>query len=86
MYSIDATCHAAQDRIYLLQNPAPASPLVKLVHGHKEVLKILAEIFIKANPPAVPPRMPFRKVVQKKLQEVNQKGRHNQSQSSMQKI
>ena len=34
MYSMGATYHAAQDLIYALQNPAPASPLVKLGHGH----------------------------------------------------
>ena len=32
----------------------------------------LAEIFRKANPSAVPPRVPVREVGQKKIQEVNQ--------------
>ena len=71
MSSMDATYHAAQDLIYALQNPETASPIVKLGNGHKEALKTLAEIFIKANPPAVPPRVPVREVGQKKLQEVN---------------
>ena len=51
MYSMDATYHSAQDIIHALQNPAPASPLVKLGHGHNKALKTLAEILIKANPP-----------------------------------
>ena len=72
--SMDATYHAAQDLMYALQNPEPASPLVKSVNGHKEALKTLKEIFRKANPPAVPPRVPVREVGQKKLQEVNQEG------------
>ena len=46
--------------------------MVKLGLGHKESLKTLADIFIKANPPAVPPRVPFREVGQNKLQELNQ--------------
>ena len=33
MSSMDSTYHAAQDLIYALQNPAPASPLVRLGHG-----------------------------------------------------
>ena len=37
-------------------------------------MKTIAEIFRKANPPAVPPRVPVREVGQKKLQEVNQGG------------
>ena len=52
MSPMDATYHAAQDLIYTLQNPAPASPLVKLGNGHKEALKTLADIFRKANPPS----------------------------------
>ena len=47
MSSIDATYHAAQDIIYELQNPEYASPIVKLVNGHKEALKALADIFRK---------------------------------------
>ena len=47
MSSIDANYHAAQDIIYALQNPAYASPLVKLGNGHKEALKDLADIFRK---------------------------------------
>ena len=74
MFSVDATYHSAQDLIYALHNPAPAWPLVKLGNGHKEASETLAEIFRKANPPAVPPRVPVREVDQKKLQEVNQEG------------
>ena len=54
--SMDATYHAAQDRIYSLQNQVPTIPLVKLGNVHKESLKTLADIFRKAKPPAVPPR------------------------------
>ena len=72
MSSMDATYHATQNLIYALHNPAPASPLVKLGHGHKEALNTLADIFRKANPPAVPPRVSVREVGQKKPQEVNQ--------------
>ena len=71
MSSIDSTYHAAQDLKYLLHNPSPSSPLVKLGHRHKEALKTLADIFRKASPPAVPPRVPVREVGQKKLQEMN---------------
>ena len=46
---------------------------------YKIQLKTLAEIFRKANPPAVPPRMPVREVGQKKLQEVSQEGTHMKS-------
>ena len=72
MSYMDATYHSTQDIIYAIQNPEPASPLVQLGHGYKESLKTLANIFRKANPPAVPPRVPRRGVDQKKLQEVNQ--------------
>ena len=71
---MDATYHAAQDIIYALQNPEPASTLVKLGNGQKEALKNLAEIFRKVNPPAVPPRLPVREVGQKKLQYMNREG------------
>ena len=74
MYSMDANYHAAQDLIYALQNPAPASPLVNFGNGHREALKTLADIFRKPNPPAVPTRVPVRDVGQKKLQEINQEG------------
>ena len=37
-------------------------------------MNTLEGIFRKANPPAVPPRVPVRKVGKKKLQEVNQEG------------
>ena len=37
-------------------------------------MKTLSDILRKANPPAVPPRMPARQIGQKKLQEVNQEG------------
>ena len=74
MSSMDETYHAAQDIIYELQNPEPASPLVKLGNGHKEALNTLPNIFRKANPPAVPPRVPVREVGQKKLQYMNREG------------
>ena len=74
MSSMDATYHAAKYLIYSLQNPEPESPLVKLGNGNKEALKILEEIFRKANPPAVPPRVPVREAGQNKLQEMNQEG------------
>ena len=67
MSSMDATYHAAQDQIYALHNPAPASPLVKLGHGHKEALNILSDIFIKAKTSAVPLMVPIREVDQIKL-------------------
>ena len=72
--SMGATYHSAQDLIYALHNPEPAIPLVKLVDGHKGSFRALLEIFRKANPPAVPPRVSVREVGQKKLQEVNQEG------------
>ena len=50
MSSMDATFHAAQELIYALQNPEPTIPLLKLGNLHKEALRTLAEIFIKANP------------------------------------
>ena len=37
-------------------------------------MKTLADIFRKANPPAVPLRLSVREVGQKKLQEMNQEG------------
>ena len=74
MSSTDATYHAAQYLIFALHNPAPSIPLVKLENIHKEILKKLAEIFRKANPPVVPLRVPVREVGQNKLQEVNQEG------------
>ena len=72
--SMDATYPVAQDLIYTLQNTEPAIPLGKLRNGNKEALKTLEEIFRKANPPAVPPRVPVRELGQNKLQEVNQEG------------
>ena len=39
-----------------------------------EALKTLAEIFRRANPPVVPPRVPVREVGQKKPKEVNHEG------------
>ena len=72
MSSVDASYHAAQDLIYALHNPAPAIPLVKLGIGHKEALRTLTEIFRKANPSAVPQRVPVREVGQKKIKELNQ--------------
>ena len=72
MSSADATIHAAQGLIYGIQNPAPAIPLVKLVNSYKESLRSLSEIFRKATPPAVPPRVQVRGAYQEKLQHVNQ--------------
>ena len=72
MSSMDATYNATQYIICTIQNPSPASPLVKLGNGNREALKTLADIFRKANPLAVPPRVPVRDVSQKKLQEMNQ--------------
>ena len=37
-------------------------------------MNTLVEIFRKEKTPAVPPRVPFRELVQKKSQEVNQEG------------
>ena len=74
MSSMDANYHSAQDLIYALHNPSPAIPLVKLLNVQKVSLKTLANIFIKANPPAVPPRVPVREEGQKKFQEINQEG------------
>ena len=68
MSSVDATYHASQNLIYLLQNPEPEMPIVKLGHVHKEAFNTLADIFRKANPSAVPPRGPVREVRQNKLQ------------------
>ena len=51
MSSKDATFHAAQYLIYVLQNPAPESPLVKPIYWHKEALRTLAEIFRKFSLP-----------------------------------
>ena len=56
----DANFHASQDLIYAIHNPEPSVPLLKLGYWHKEVLRTLADIFRKAIPPAVPPRVPVR--------------------------
>ena len=56
----DATYHATQGLIYSLHNPAPEIPLFKPGNVQKEALRTLAEIFKKANPPALPPRVPVR--------------------------
>ena len=74
MSSVDAAYHAVQDLIYALHNPEPEIPPVKLGNVHKESLSNLAGIFSKSNPSAVPSRVLFREVGQKKLQEVNQEG------------
>ena len=71
---MDATYNSTQDIIYAINNPEPASRLVRLVNGHKEALKTLSEIFKKSNPPAVPLRVPVREVGQKKLQYMNREG------------
>ena len=67
MSSMDATFRAAQDLIYSLYNRETTSPIVKLGDGNKETLRNISEIFLKANPPALPPRVPVREVFQKKL-------------------
>ena len=72
MSSIDTTINVAQDLIYALQSPADAIPSVKLVNWHKGALRTLVEIFKKTCPPAVPPWVPVRKVVQEKLKEFKQ--------------
>ena len=64
MSYVDATFHATQDLIYALQNPTPVIPPVKIGNGNKEALRTQAEIFRKANPPAVPLRVPVRELVQ----------------------
>ena len=61
MSSIDVTYHAEQYLLYAVHNPSPASPLVKLGNVNKEALKTLEEIFRKANPLEVPPRVPVRR-------------------------
>ena len=76
---MDATYHTAKDIIYALQNPAPASPLVKLGHGHKESLKTLTNTLRKANPPAVPQRAPVREAGHSNPQEMNQEGNQMKS-------
>ena len=72
MSSTYATFHAKRYSINALQNPSPEIPLVKLGNGHTETLRTPAEIFKKANPPAVPPRVPVRGAYQEKLQQVIQ--------------
>ena len=72
MSSMDATYHSEKYIIYAIHNPVPEIPLVKLGNVHKEALNTLSNIFRKANPPAVPPRVPVRELGQKKLQEMNQ--------------
>ena len=74
MSSMDIPYHDEQDKIYLLHNPEPTSPLVRVGNGNKEALKTLANIFRKSNPPAVPPRVPVMEVDQNKLQEMNHEG------------
>ena len=71
---MDAIYHAAQDLIYALHNQAHAGPIVIIGNVHKETFNTLADIFRKANPPAVPPRVPVREAGQNKLQEMNQEG------------
>ena len=49
-------------------------------------MKTLADIFRKANPPALPPRVPVREVGQKKLREVNQEGTQMKSAPQLNQI
>ena len=58
--STDATIHVAQYLIYMLNNPEPAIPLVKLENSNKESFRSLSEIFEPATPSVVPPRVPVR--------------------------
>ena len=58
--STDEKIQSVKDLIYALHNPEPKIPLVKLVNSLKELLIYLVEIFIKATPPAVPPRVPVK--------------------------
>ena len=51
MFSMDATYNTAQDIIYALHNPEPASPLVELWHVHKEVFKTLTDIYSEKQTP-----------------------------------
>ena len=60
MSSTDATIHAAHDLIHSLQNSESESPPVTLENTHKESLRSLSGIFVKATSPAVPPRVPAR--------------------------
>jgi hypothetical protein len=48
--SADAATTAAQDLIYALQNPHPASPLSPLNDEHQIALRLLAEMFSTAAP------------------------------------
>ena len=73
MSYIDATFYATQNLIYSLQNPEPTSQLSKLVNGHKEVLRTLAEILSKSSPPAIPLRVRVKEIIQEKPKKVNQK-------------
>ena len=47
MSSTDATIYAPQDLIHELQNTARAIPLVTLGNAHKELLRYLADVFVK---------------------------------------
>ena len=72
MSSEYATFHETHDLIYSLQNPALASPLIKLGNGHNEAFSTLYELFRKASSPSVPLKVPVREIVQEKLKEANQ--------------
>ena len=72
MSSTDTIIHSAQALIHVIYNPEPASPLVKLINLNKEELIYLADIFVKATSPAVPPKVPVRGSYQEKIQLVNQ--------------
>ena len=72
MSSKDAIFHATQEIFNAIKNTEPSRPLVKLGNGHKEAFRTLQEIFRKANPPEVPPRVTVMEIVQEKLKEVNQ--------------
>ena len=82
MSTTDATIHATQDLIHSLQNSEPARPLFTLVNSHKESLRSLSEIFIKATSAAVPLRVPIQGTNPEKLQQVKQEENQIKNHSS----
>ena len=55
IYSTDSAIHGAHDFIHVLQNSAPATPLVTLGNPHTTALGSLSKIFDKATPQGRPP-------------------------------
>ena len=72
MLYIDDTIHAAKYLIHKHQNIEPTSPILTQGNTHKEALRYLAEIFVKANSPAKPPRVTIEEAYPEKLQQVNE--------------